>query len=75
MTHSNYLRRRWQAKQKIDLWQLQETVKNQGRMIAHLNRNNETLKGLVDLLREDVADLVRSADSSRKPWWIRWFSR
>ncbi|EIJ72149.1 hypothetical protein [Pasteurella bettyae] len=74
MAYQNSNRGRLQdkSKGKIDLWALQNTLKTQGRMITHLSRSYEMLKGLVDLLRDEVADLTEIVEQKRKPWWKRW---
>lgn len=64
-----------QGKSRVDLWKLQQTVRDQGRLIAHLSRSNATLSGLVDVLREEVADLAELVAQPPKPWWKRLFKR
>ncbi|WP_443091342.1 hypothetical protein ACTUM7_01275 [Basfia succiniciproducens] len=76
MAYGNTGRRQQQnANRKIDLWKLQETVKNQARIIAHLSRSNAALSNLVDVLREEVADLAELVAQPPKPWWERLFNR
>ena len=63
-----------QGKSRVYLWQLQQTVRDQGRLIAHLSLSNATLNSLVDVLREEVADLAELTRPP-KPWWNRLFQR